>query len=124
MPSPDLFLTERDGDTLILTPVVNLSELEYAESMTDEIVEVLTDTTITNIVMDFYKTDYFGSTALGFFIRLWKQIEDRKGHMALCNLSQHEIEILQVTKLDECWMIHKTRAEALKAVKAKPCQSK
>jgi len=116
MPTHELFMTERDGATLILTPLLNLSELEYAQSMTEKVIDLLADQTIKNLIIDFHKTDYFGSTALGFFIRLWKRIQERKGCMVLCSLSAHELEILQITKLDECWRIHKSRAEALKAI--------
>jgi anti-anti-sigma factor len=117
LPSSHIFQTERDGDTLVLTPKVNLSELEYAQSMTEDVIALFADATIKNLVIDFHKTDYFGSTALGFFIRLWKRIQERKGRMVLCNLSDHEKEILQVTKLDECWPQVDSRAEAIKFIK-------
>ena len=118
LPASHMFHAERDGDILILTPQVNLSELEYAQSMTEDVIAMFADLTIKNLVIDFHKTDYFGSTALGFFIRLWKRIQERKGRMILCNLSDHENESLQVTKLDECWDRLPSRADALKAIKA------
>ncbi len=115
-PNP-LFVIERDGDTLILTPQTDLSELEYAQPITTEIVHLLSDMTIKNLVMDFHKSDYFGSTALGFLIRLSKRIHERQGKMVLCNLSAHEVEILQVTKLQDFWARYPSREAALKAVK-------
>ncbi len=118
MPPTELFLTERDADTLILTPTVNLSELEYAESMTQRVIDLLGDVSIKNLLLDFHKTDYFGSTALGFFIRLWKLIQERNGRMLFCNLSAHQKEILLVTRLDAYWTLHATRAEALAAIRA------
>ena len=117
MAQQELFVIERDSETLILTPQVNLSELEYAQSMTEKVIEVLTDKTIKNIVIDFHKTDYFGSTALGFFVRLWKRVQERKGRMAFCNMSPHEVEILEITKLNDAWPIVGSRDEALKSVK-------
>ena len=118
LPASHMFQIERDGDVLVLVPQVNLSELEYAQAMTEDVIALFADQSIKNLVIDFHKTDYFGSTALGFFIRLWKRIQERKGRMILCNLSDHEKEILQVTKLDECWTQTHSRAEALKAIKA------
>jgi anti-anti-sigma factor len=117
MPADTLFLTERDGNTLILTPTVNLSELEYAESVADGIIALLGDATIKNVVIDFERTDYFGSTALGFFIRIWKILKERQGRVAFCNLSAHEAEILHITKLTEYWSMHATRTNALEAIK-------
>lgn len=117
MPNLERILTTREGDTLILTPTVNLSEVEYTEGMTQGIIELLADRSIKNLVIDFHKTDYFGSTALGSFIRMWKSIQDRKGRMAFCNLSAHQKEILEVTKLDAYWTLHATKDEAVAAVK-------
>jgi anti-anti-sigma factor len=117
MPAEEMFLTECDADTLILTPTVNLSELDYADSATDGIVDLLKDEAIKNVVVDFHRTDYFGSTALGFLVRIWKTMNERQRRVAFCNLSQREGEILRITKLEECWTIHATRGEALAAVK-------
>jgi anti-anti-sigma factor len=67
--------------------------------------------------MDFHKTDYYGSTALAFFLKLWKRVRNRNGRMAFCNISDHEREILTVTQLDRLWPIYLSREEATKAVK-------
>jgi len=56
-----------------------------------------------HVVIDFCNTDYFGSSALGLFVRLWKRARERGGRMALCNLSEHEIEVLKVVRLSEFW---------------------
>src|ERR1043166_1227184 len=96
-PTKQLYTAEREGDILILTPLINMSELEYSQSMTSEILATFNDPTIKNLILGFQKTDYFGSTALGFFIRLYKMIKDRGGRMILCNMSAHETEILDVT---------------------------
>jgi len=118
MPPKELYTAERDGDILILTPLINMSELEYSQTMTTEILALFNDPTIKNLILDFQKTDYFGSTALGFFIRLYKMIKDHGGRMVLCNVSAHETEILEVTKLSDYWTIHPTREAALKAIKS------
>ena len=70
-----------------------------------------------SVFLDGLKTDYFGSTALGFFIRLHKMIKDHGGRMVLCNMSAHETEILEVTKLSDYWTIQPTREAALKSIK-------
>lgn len=117
MPPKQLYTSDREGDILILTPLVNMSEMEYSQSMTTEILALLNDPTIKHLVLDFQKTDYFGSTALGFFIRLHKNIKDRGGRMVLCNMSAHETEILEVTKLSDYWTIEPTRESAVSAIK-------
>jgi anti-anti-sigma factor len=111
-----MFEIEREGATIIFTPAANLRELEDMESNAREVVDLLSDLSIKNLVMDFHKTDYFGSSALAFFMKLWKTVKGRSGCMAFCNLSEHEQEILHVTKLDTLWTICASRAEAMKAV--------
>ena len=70
-------------------------------------------------MLDFHKTDYYGSTALGFFLKLWTRARKRNGRMAFCNVSAHEKEILQATRLDHVWPICSSRREALEAVKGR-----
>ena len=113
----DAFLTERDAETLIIVPTTNLGELELDETLLQKICDLLQDESIQNLVVDFHRTEYFGSTSLGFFIRLWKRIRQRKGGMALCNVSHNQAEILRITRLDELWKTFPSRADALTAVK-------
>lgn len=70
-----------------------------------------------HVVIDFCNTDYFGSSALGLFVRLWKCVRERGGNMAMCNLSVHEIEVLKVTRLNEFWQICESLPRAIAAVK-------
>ena len=114
-----IFEIEQKDDTIIVVPAVDLRELDYQriEEGASRILDLLDGTGIKNVVMDFHKTDYYGSTALGFFVRIWKRVRRRKGHMAFCNVSDHEKEILQITNLDHSWPICSSRDEALEAVR-------
>jgi len=115
-----IFEIEQQGDTLIVVPTVDLRELEYEriEDGASGILDLLNGTGTKNVVLDFYKTDYYGSIALGFFLKLLKRVRVRNGHMAFCNVSDHEKEILQITHLDHSWPICTTRSEALEVVKS------
>ncbi|MCC6420756.1 MAG: STAS domain-containing protein [Gemmataceae bacterium] len=116
--SDDVFAIEVDGDTLIVTPTRDLRELEYAhiEAGARSLL-ALVGSGPRNLVMDFRSTDTYGSTALAFFVKLWKRVSARGGKMAFCNLSDHECEILAVTKLDHLWPIRASRADALATVR-------
>ena len=111
-----VFEIEREGETIIVTPTGNLREFEFVEANVNDVIEVLSDLSIKNLVIDFQRTDYFGSSALALFVKLWKMMTGRNGGMVFCNLSKHEHEILQVTKLDTLWTICESRAEAMKVV--------
>ncbi len=114
------FLLERDGDTLVVTPQADLSELEYQqiEGGAREVLSLLGEGEVRNVVLDFHRSQYFGSTALGFFVKLWKRVRERGGHMAFCNVSGRGREILEVTKLTGLWPTCASRADALREVRA------
>ena len=114
-----IFEIEQEDDTIIVVPTVDLRELDYQriEDGARDVLDLLNGTGIKNVVLDFHKTDYYGSTALGFFVKLWKRVRLRNGRMAFCNVSAHEKEILQITSLDHLWPICSSRSEALEAVK-------
>jgi len=117
--SPGIFEIEQQNDTIIVVPVVNLRELEYQriEEGARKVLDFLNSNGIKNVVLDLHKTDYYGSSALGIFMKFWKRVRERNGRMAFCNVSAHEKDILQFTHLDHLWQICSSRNEALEAVK-------
>ena len=117
--SGGIFKITLQDDTIVVVPTVDLRELEYQriEEGAREILERLNGTGIRNVVLNFHKTDYYGSTALGFFLKLLKRVRRQNGHMAFCNVSDHERELLQITKLDHSWPMCSSRTEALEAVR-------
>jgi anti-anti-sigma factor len=119
-PATAIIEVERQGDTLILTPQVNLRELECQEIEAEEeaLLRRMDDPSIKNVVVDFHRTDYFGSSALGLFAQLRRRVRLRGGRMIFCNVSSHEAEIITVTGLAAFWPIHASREDALAAVNA------
>jgi anti-anti-sigma factor len=117
--SNDLFDIKRDGDVLVIIPTADLRESAYEslEAGAKVIFEGLAAPGVKGVVLDFHRTDYYGSTALGLFLRVWKRVRSRGLRMAFCNVSEHEKEILAVTRLDTLWPICRTRPEALQAVR-------
>jgi stage II sporulation protein AA (anti-sigma F factor antagonist) len=115
-----LFEVERLGDILVLTPQRNLRELEFREieRKGKEVSELASDPSVRGVVVDFGRTDFFGSSALGLLLRLWRQVSGRGGPLALCNVSDHETEVLGVTGLAGLWPVYATREEACAAVGA------
>ncbi len=114
------FVIDQTGGTVVVTPTKNLGELDFQEIEADmaAVVGQVARAPAARVVVDFHRTDYFGTTALGWFLRLWKSVRARNGGMAFCNVSPHEREILEVTKLDHLWPIYASREEALRAMSA------
>jgi anti-anti-sigma factor len=113
-----LYEMERHDDTIVVTPFGDLRELDFdhIEAAAAKTLELLSGSGAKNLVLDFRNTDYYGSSALGLFVKLWKRIKKHGGHMAFCNLSPHEKEILEITHLDHFWSVYPTRNEALAAL--------
>jgi anti-anti-sigma factor len=113
-----IFQIERQSSTLIVTPHANLGECDFDRIETDAtvVMQMLEASDVKNVVIDFDDTEYFGSTALSFFIKIWKRVKEHGGHMAFCNLSPIERETLALTHLDHLWSVCDSRAEAMAAV--------
>ena len=113
-----LFAVERLADTLVVTPLADLGEIEYHrdESEAGHVHGLMNDPSVKHLVLDFQRTTYFGSSALVFFVRLWTRLRSRNGRMAFCNLSPQEEEILKLTNLDSLWPICGSREEAMHTV--------
>jgi anti-anti-sigma factor len=107
-----------EGDTVVVTPAGSLRELDFQEieAGAGSVLAFLGRTRARNVVVDLCWMDYSGSTALGFFVRLWEEVKRRGGRMAFCNVSDHEKEILRATHLDRLWPICHSRCEACAAV--------
>jgi anti-anti-sigma factor len=118
-PTNGFFEIAQQGDTIILTPQTDMGELnaDRINSGMKHVLALLSNSSVKNVVLDFHKSGYYGSTALGFFVRLWRTISRRKGHMAFCNLSENEKDILKVMKLDTLWDICTSREDALQTVR-------
>jgi Ca-activated chloride channel family protein len=116
----EIIEAERLGDTLVLTPKRNLRELDFQEvekRLRGVVQRLKNDPSIRHLVVDFARTDQFGSTALGLLVRLRRQVRERGGRMVFCNLSDHAREILAVTRLEDFWPAFATRREAIDAVR-------
>ena len=111
---------EHHEDLVILTPTVNLRELEYEEfeAVVDATLEMFENGNTRHVVIDFGRTEYFGSHTITLLLKLGKTTQGLGGKMALARLSAHEQEILKAAVLDKFWPIYSSVEEATDAVKA------
>jgi anti-anti-sigma factor len=116
-PPTGIFEIEKVGEVIVLSPWRDLRELEYS-TIEAELCRLANEPSVTRVVVDLGRTDYFGSTALGMLTVLCGHVEGRGGRIAFCNLSEHEREILALTGLTEVWPVYASRREALEAVAA------
>lgn len=117
-----LFDIRFDGDVVIATPTSDLRELEYQRigREAEEILALLShdDQAPRHVVIDLHRSDLFGSSALGLFVNLWHRVRERGGQMAFCNVSPHEMAVLEATHLHKVWPIVPTLEDAIRFVRA------
>jgi anti-anti-sigma factor len=69
-----------------------------------------------HLVLDFSRTEYFGSVFFEVLFRLWKRTEARGGRFVLCHLSPDCMEILDTARLTTLWEIVPDRQAAQKLI--------
>jgi anti-anti-sigma factor len=116
---PGFFEVALEGETVVVTPPRSLREFDFQEieAGAKEVMAFLSRTRARNVIVDLCRVDYSGSTALGFFARLWEEVKRRRGRMAFCNVSDHEKEILRITRLAAMGPTCASRQEAMAAVR-------
>ena len=78
----------------------------------DRMLEQVKEPAVTNVIVDFGQSPYFGSSLLETLRRIWSDIHPRQGKMVLCNVSPVGREILEIAKFDQLWPVVETCAEA------------
>lgn len=111
-----LLKVERHENILVVVPRKDLGEENFQEIQheAEEVYQLLQqEPALENVILDLHRIAYFGSTALGFFISLWKRISSRGGNMVLCHVSGQGLQIFQTCSLDKMWPICASREEAM-----------
>lgn len=111
-----IFRIARQGQVVVVTPLRDLSEFEF-QAIQGELREVAADPAARAVVVDFGRTDYLGSTALGMLGWLGQELKRRGGRLAFCNLSTHERDVFRVVGLAEFWPSFASLREAVAAVR-------
>lgn len=68
------------------------------------------------LVLDFKNVDHLSSAALGVLITLDKQVNERRGKLALANIQPQIYEVFRITRLNKLFNIQNTTEAAIKAV--------
>ena len=118
MSTSKTFDVQSEGRTLVVAPLVNVSGLAETDVRPEleQLLKRFDETAMRNVVIDFGRISYFGTTMLGAMHVLWKHVRAAGGKTALCNVSDVQREVLQVARFDTMWPICDSRQEALGAV--------
>lgn len=64
------------------------------------------------VLMDLTQLDFMGSSTIALVVKIWKDIESRKGAMIVVSSSELTKEVLEISGLSKLWNIVETREEA------------
>jgi anti-anti-sigma factor len=104
-----------EGRTVIVTPKTCLTEFDFAQIELEgkKVSTWLEQQDLSNVLLDLKNSDYFGSSAVGFFMKLWKWARTKKGKMAVVNYSPHALELIRLIQADKLWHLADARESAL-----------
>jgi anti-anti-sigma factor len=113
-----VFQTERLAETLVVTPLMNISSLagDQVQPELERVLAEIDQLPTKNIILDFAKVGYFGSVMLAAAQMLWKRVRNAGGKLVVCNASQVSREVLHVSKFDMIWPIVDTREQAIQSL--------
>lgn len=113
--SQRVFLTQREGNTLILSPqrdCLDVQEFDLRNEI-DLLHKQLEEPGLQNLVVDVGSAPHFGSIIIGAIMALCKKAHDRGGKAAFCNASPGMLDAMQIMRIDSVMPYFATRAEAL-----------
>ncbi len=97
--------------------VVTIEENALMGGFGSAVLELMERADFRIAIVDFHRTNYFGSAALGLLVEMRKQLRKCNGGMVLCGISDNELEILRVTGLEAMWPICTSRENALRMLR-------
>jgi anti-anti-sigma regulatory factor len=118
MSAPALFHVESQHNVLVISPLMDMGEFNCDQIKVEgtALLVQVDAAAEKDVIIDFARSDYFGSDALGLFVHLWKKTNQRGGRIAFCGASDFGGEILQRAKFDHLGPICANRSEAFEAL--------
>ena len=111
-----VFRVEIEGSTIVMTPLQDPDELSFDALLEDDcqnIFDLLGSGEAKNVLIDCHNIDRCCSSAVAFFIKLWKRTQACDGRLVYCSVSPHLREVFEIVRLDKVWPMFESRAEAI-----------
>ncbi|MBF0288670.1 MAG: STAS domain-containing protein [SAR324 cluster bacterium] len=74
---------------------------------------LLQDENINGIVINFQKIAFVDSSGIGLVLSVYKALLGRGARLAICNLNEENVELFEMTRLNDILPIYTTEPEAL-----------
>lgn len=112
---------ERRGDVtvVVLGPEYELVEESMIETLSASILQAAREADPPWFALDLSRTRFFGSSFIEILFRAYHRLNEKgTGRFALCGLTPHCREVIEITHLDRLWKLYPTAAEAVTALSA------
>jgi anti-anti-sigma factor len=116
-----VFLTERQGATLVVTPAretLDVMESDLRREI-ESLHQLMDAPGVQNVVIDVGNSPHYGSLVIGALMALCQKARDRGGAAAFCNASDGMLDMLDIMKITSVLPYCKSRDEAIAMVRAK-----
>jgi len=101
------------GDVTVVRLKLARPHDDDAQALFRQIYSLVDDMGRRNVVLSLGPVEYLPSMALGKLVMLNRKTQVARGRLALCRLSPGVSEIMQVTHLEEIFLIYATEEEAV-----------
>lgn len=117
-----VFKTERDGTTLIVTMQGDSGKFHYVRVQTEanKVRRLVDGTTFKDVLIDFSGSEFFGNIIISVVVMLARQSADRGGRAAFCAAAPQTLQLLEAMRLIDLWPYFPTREEALAWIDGAP----
>ena len=105
-------VADRIGPVLCMTCVEEAITEREAGIIYDE-TDALIDDRCTGIVVDLGNVMVLTSAGIGALVRMHKRINERKGKLAVCSLSDELLELFKLTRMDKLFVVAADRGAAV-----------
>ena len=107
--NPYLLIEPMYGDVVITFKNPRLVDEEQLSKIEADILQLGESQPGTNMTLDFKKVQFMSSAALGFLVKLQKNITLGRGSLKLRNMSKQIYEVFKITKLHKVFTIEKSK---------------
>ena len=106
--NPYLLIEPVYGDVVITFKDARLVEEDHLSKIEATILQLAESEPGTQMTLDFKNVKFMSSSALGFLVKLQKNLTIGKGTLKLRNMSKQIFEVFKITRLNKIFTIEKS----------------
>lgn len=100
---------------LVLLPPLN-DEWSQVEEYAKDLLAQVENSQSPRLVLDLNSLDYCGSAVVALMVRVWKNVQERRGAMEVSCSSEIVRQVLATARLTDIWKLHPRREDAARAL--------